>query len=522
VRSRRFAVAFVVLVVALGVSLGAAGAGVGAPGGEVVRAMGPLDPGPLDPALARPLNAPLFYWTCATLQVFADAPAPAGKTVVPEAAAGPPQVSSDGLTYVFTVRPGLRFSDGSALTAANFARALGRVRDPAMGSPGAWLFSDVREVTASGLRLRITLIKPSGDLLMRLALPYACPVPLGFPIDPAGVDLSVGSGPYYVSQYVPGASVEVSRNPYYRGMRPRRVEGLTLTVGGDLNSDISAVENGQADVLWVTLPGQLIAGLVQRYGVNGSQLFRISGVETAALVLNTSSPLFKDNVALRQAVNFAIDRTALVEETPAGYNTPTDQVMPSWVPGWRNYGLYPLSGPDRVLARQLARGNLRSGTAVLWAIPGYAGLAQVIANELSAIGLQVSVTVMAVADFNARAGIPGAQYDMLLAGFPLDYPDPADALTRQLGGEYARGPSGNNNLAYFDDPVYNQAMAAADRLSGTARLEAFSRLDAEIMRNQAPWAPLFEESRWYLISSQLGCFQLHPVFIFDLPTVCLH
>jgi ABC-type transport system substrate-binding protein len=491
----------------------------------MVRAIGPLDPGPLDPALARPLNAPLFDWTCATLEVFADAPAPAGKTVVPEAAAGPPQVSPDGLTYVFTVRPGLRFSDGSALTAANFARALGRVKDPAMGSPGAWLFSDVRNVSASGLRLRIELSEPSGDLLMRLALPFACPVPLGFPIDPAGVDLSgVGSGPYYLAQYVPGASVEVLRNPYYKGTRPRGVAGFSLTVGGDLNSDISAVENGQADVLWVTLPGQLIPGLAQRYGVNRSQLFRISGIETAGLVLNTSSPLFRDNVALRQAVNFAIDRTEVLRETPALsiVLTPTDQIMPSWVPGWRNYGLYPLSGPDLVRARQLASGNLRTGTAVLWAIPGYASLAQVMANELSAIGLQVSVTVMAVADFNARAGVPGAPYDMLLAGWALDYPDPADALIRQVGGEYARAPSGNNNLSYFDNPVYNQEMAAVDRLSGPARLEAFSRLDAEIMRDQAPWAPLFQESRWYLISSRLGCFQLHPVLVIDLPTVCLH
>jgi len=470
------------------------------------------------------LNAPLFYWTCATLEVFADAPAPAGKTVVPEAAAGPPTVSPDGLTYVFTVRPGLRFSDGSALTAANFARALGRVKDPAMRSPGAWLFSDVRQVSASGLRFRITLTKPSGDLLMRLALPYACPVPLGFPIDPAGVDLSVGSGPYYVAQYVPGTSVEISQNQYYKGTRLPRVAGLTLTIGGNLNSDISAVENGQADVLWVTLPAQLIPGLAQRYGVNRSQLFRISGNETVTLVLNTSSPLFNENVALRQAVNFAIDRTALVQQTTGGsiYNTPTDQIMPSWVPGWRNYQLYPLAGPDLTRARQLASGNLRTGTAVLWAIPTYARMAQAIANELNAIGLQVSVTVMAVADFNARAGIPGAPYDMLLAGFPLDYPDPADALTYQVGGENARRPSGNNNLSYFDNPVYNRAMAAADRLSGTARLEAFSRLDAKIMRNQAPWAPLFEESRWFLISSHLGCFQLHPLFIMDLPTVCLH
>jgi ABC-type transport system substrate-binding protein len=429
------------------------------------------------------------------------------------------------LTYVFTVRPGLRFSDGSALTAANFARALGRVKAPAMGSPGAWLFSDVRHVGARGLRLRIELSEPSGDLLMRLALPFACPVPVGFPIDPAGVDLSgVGSGPYYVAQYAPGSSVEVVQNPYYKGTRPRRVAGLTLTVGGDLDSDISAVESGQADALWFTLPGPLIAGLVQRYGVNRSQLFRVSGIETAALVLNTSSPLFEGNVALRRAVNFAIDRTALVRETSGGslYNTPTDQIMPSWVPGWRNYGLYPLSSPDLVRARELASGNLRTGTAVLWAIPVYANLAQVIASNLNAIGLQVSVTLMAVADFNARAGIPGAPYDMLLAGFPLDYPDPADALTRQVGGEYARSPSGNNNLSYFDNPVYDREMAAADRLSGRARLKAFSRLDAEIMRNQAPWAPLFEESRWFLFSSRVGCFQLHPVFFVDLPTVCLH
>jgi ABC-type transport system substrate-binding protein len=495
----------------------------------MVRAIGPIDIGPLDPALARPLNGALFDWTCATLEIFADTPGQGAKTVVPEAAAGPPQVSRDGLTYVFTVRPGLRFSDGSALTAANFARALGRVKAPAMGSRGAWLYSDIRRVSASGRRLRIELSEPSGDLLMRLALPYACPVPLGFPIDPAGVNLSgIGSGPYYVAQYVPGTSVEVLQNPYYKGTRPRRVAGLTLTVGGDLDSDISAVENGDADVLWIEIPSYLIPGLVQRYGVNRGQLFRVSGIETAALVLNTSSPLFKDNVALRQAVNFALDRTALVQETPAGsiWNTPTDQIMPSWVPGWRNYGLYPLAGPDLARAQQLASGNLRAGTAVLWSIPVpyWVNLAQLIANELSAIGLQVSVTPMAVADLNARAGVPGAPYDMILAGFPLDYPDPWDALTRQVGGEYARSPSGNNNLSYFDNPVYNREMAAADRLSGPARLEAFSRLDAEIMRNQAPWAPLFEESRWLFISSRVGCFQLDPVnFIFmDLPTVCLH
>src|SRR5262249_17045271 len=178
----------------------------------------------LDPALTPPQEAsrPAWIWyaTCATLTAFPDKPAPDGLVPQPEAAAGPPVISRDGRTYVFTVRRGLRFSDGSPLTARNFARALGRVLNPAMASPGAFLFSDVRRVSARGLELRIGLAEPSGDLTTRLALPFACPVPLGFPVDPAGVTLTVGSGPYYIARYVPDSMIVLKPNRDYRGSRP--------------------------------------------------------------------------------------------------------------------------------------------------------------------------------------------------------------------------------------------------------------------------------------------------------------
>src|SRR5262249_17180910 len=106
-------------------------------------------------------------------------------------------------------RSGLRFSDGSPLRAANFARALGRVLNPAMRSPGAEFFADVKSVTAHGLRLRIELSKPSGDLLTRLALPFACPVPLGFPIDPAG---GVADGGFWDVLRSPPRSGQQSRH----------------------------------------------------------------------------------------------------------------------------------------------------------------------------------------------------------------------------------------------------------------------------------------------------------------------
>jgi peptide/nickel transport system substrate-binding protein len=526
------------LVLMSGVPAGSAPATTSPSGGTLLVITPPASNGfggsgitALDPALTgEPGGRPgvIWYATCATLMAFPDTPAPDGLIPRPEAAAGPPEVSRDGRTYVFTVRRGLRFSDGSPLTAGNFARALGRVRNPSMGSPGAPLFSGVR-VSARGLRLRIELSKPSGDLTTRLALPWACPVPLGFPIDPAGVNLTVGSGPYYIARYVPNSVIVLKRNRFYRGSRPHHVDGVVVTIGGDVDTDIKAVEDGRADVLMFAIPSELRAGLAQRYGVNKRQLFRIRGVQTGALVLNTSGPLFSDNAALRQAVNYALDRTEIVRTTPGGLlsRTPTDQVMPSRIPGWKDYRLYPLAGPDLPRARQLAQGNLRGGKAILWATPATApgrsiwpAETQVVVNNLRAIGLDVEVKVMAADVLDARAGIPGAPYDMLLSEWPLNYPDPESALVLRLGGENARKASGNSNVAYYDEPAYNRRMAAADRLTGSARFQAFSKLDADIMRNAAPWAPLYEQSGWRLVSKRVGCLRLQPV-AFDFAALCL-
>src|SRR5262249_41312260 len=184
---------------------------------------------------------------------------------------------------------------------------------------GAPIFSDVRRVTARGLQLRIELSTPSWDLTTRLALPFACPVPLGFPVDPAGVNLTVGSRPYYVAKFVPDSVVVLKQNPYYQRPRPHHVDTVVETMGGDINDDITAVEDGRADVLHVGIPSELRPGLAQRYGVDRSQLFKVEGTNIGALVLNTSSPLFKDNVALRRAINFAVDRAQIVRETPHGF-----------------------------------------------------------------------------------------------------------------------------------------------------------------------------------------------------------
>jgi peptide/nickel transport system substrate-binding protein len=495
-------------------------ASAGSPQSEgTLRITSPLFIRRLDPALSGPLAYQLLAGTCATLMTFGQPPQP-------EAAVGNPVVSNGGRTYVFTVRRGLRFSDGSALTAANFARALGRVLDPAMRSEAATIYSDIKRVRARGRQLRIDLAEPRGDLPVRLSLPNACPVPLGFPVDPAGISLPVGSGPYYISRVEPFKLVVLERNRHYRGPRPQRVGRVEYATGGELADSIRAVEEGRADVLGVAIPSEVRVGLARRYGVNRRQLFRRADGSIGALILNTSRPLFRGNVALRKAINLALDRPGLVRQVVGGRlsRTPTDQILSRALPGWVDHRLYPLERPDLRQARELAAGNLRGGKAILYASPGdpaVPGVPNLIERNLQQIGLEVEIKLIAVEVINAKAGVPGEPYDMIFSNFAPEYPDPANQIVRLLGGENARKRFGNTNYAYFDVPRYNQAMAAANALTADARLRAFSRLEAEIMRNAAPWAPIFENSAWLLVSKRVGCVEQDAVVRLAYWAVCL-
>jgi peptide/nickel transport system substrate-binding protein len=530
------------MLVAIGLAsslaLGVTGSPSGSttPHGGTLRIATPLF-NSFDPAL-RPTLAPapnglaphgLLQGTCATLMAFRDAPAPGGLQVRPEAAAGLPKVLRGGRTYIFTVRKGLRFSDGSPLSGANFVEAFNRLLNPAMGSRGAVVFSDVKRVTASGRRVRIELRESSGDLPTRLATTFACPVLRGFPVDPAGVPLTVGSGPYYPARFDQGKLLVLKPNRYYRGPRPRGLDKVVLSTSGTIDDSVRKVEQDQAEVVGAELPRQVREGLAARYGVNKGQLFRIGGTFVTALTLNTQRPLFRNNVPLRRAINFALDRPAIARRGGTLRSLmPTDQIIPSWVPGWVGRRIYPVRGPNLTPAHRLANGHVRGGKAVLYMPVGdpystyFPDQVQVIVENLSQIGLNVEVKTFSVDVLNAKASMRGEPYDMVLMTYTLDYPDPANVLIRLLAGKNARKPAGNSNYAYFDDPRYNRRMTAANALTGPARFRAFAKLDADIMRTQAPWAPLYEGSAWLFISERVGCFRAHPMFRLDYPAVCVH
>ena len=536
----RKALTFTAVIAAIGLGISAAPRGQSGaearpaqlPRGGTFRVAFPGDTS-IDPALlSSPLSASLLRATCLLLVNYVDKPSPAGLRLVPEAAAALPQIARDGKRYTFEIRRGLRFSDGTPVTAESFGRAFVRTLAPSMQSYGAGYLAEVvgakrvREgelpagIEARGNRLVIRLTKPVPDLLDRLATLYFCAVAPKLPIDREGVAAPLHSaGPYYVAEYVRGRRIVLERNPHYRGARPQRIERIVadLTAASPLEA-LQKVRAGQADWTLFVERSQFskVGELARAYGIGKARFFVKPGFYLVGFYLNSRGALFRDNAALRRAVNFAVDRPALLEEVGYSVGGTTDQYLPQSIPGFRDARIYPLRGPDLRRARALADGNLRGRKVALYISddPVLAAQAQVLKRNLAAIGLRVQVTQRPSRAHFAKIYDPREPWDIASLGWTADYPDPA----QYLNALFAAGGAVNVG---FDSPTYNRLLAKAARLRGAARYRAYGELDVRLARDAAPYVAIHFAIEPTLVSARVprGCVVPNPSL--DLAAVCV-
>jgi peptide/nickel transport system substrate-binding protein/oligopeptide transport system substrate-binding protein len=313
----------------------------------------------------------------------------------------------------------------------------------------------------------------------------------------------------------------LKRNRFYRGERPHHVDAFTTIFVDSSNTALQKVERGQADVADAGAASDF-EGLFGRYKLNKSQLFREPGLGLRMVVMNTSRPLFRNNVKLRQAVNFAISRPALLKERGSASGQLTDQYLPIGVPGFRDAHIYPLRRPNLARARALARGHRRSGKAVLYTQDSGPGVpqAQIVKANLKRIGIDVTIKQFPGPVMFGKIFTPGEPWDLTFLGWFPDFYDPGDVLGSLLDGRYVpRDGAYGSNWSYFNSARYNRLLRRAARLTGAARYRAFGRLDVEIAREQAPLAAYDVESVYTFVSKRAGCLIINPFL--DLAPVCL-
>jgi len=498
--------------------------GVAKQGGTLRVNLSDTDFDYFDPALSYTQWTWQFtYLTNVKLLNFPDKAPPEGAKLVPEAATAMPAVSNNGRTYTFTIKSGFKFYPGNqAVTAQSFADAFNRDLNPAMNSPsvpfikdivGAQAVVDGKAKTASGIKvsgnkLAITLERPAADFLARISLPFFTAIPKGTEVNPQGVNTMPMAGPYYIKSYTRNRQAIIARNPNYKGNRPHNIDQFVVTINTDINQSFLQIKGGQSDWEAGSIPPAQVAGVGN---LLNKQLFVNPEVETDYVALNNDSPLFK-NVAARKAVNFAIDRPAMLRARGAFAGIRDDQILSPGMAGYIAQNIYPIKGADPNKAKQQWS---KGGHVTLYA--GNAGAAvvqsQVLQYNLKQIGMDVDVKPYTSAVLYAKAGTKGEPFDAVIAGWGWDYPDPFDFLDVLLNGQNIHATQ-NNNLAYFNNGAINKKLNAAATLTGDARYNAYGKLDIEITAKHAPLAPFLHRNQREFFSSKIDpkCYVYQPIY----------
>jgi peptide/nickel transport system substrate-binding protein len=470
-----------------------------------------------------------------------------GSRLVAEAATGLPTVSKDGKTYTFQIKRGFRFSNGAPVRAANFAESINRALNPKMQSPAASFVEDIvgaqavldgKAARAAGITtpnqftLVIRLSKVAPDFLSRMTMEFFPAMPVGTPIEPEGLNAPmVSAGPYFVKEWVKNRSALVVRNPHWNNAkepwkslaRPANVDAIQYTVGNSLDATKLRIDKNETD--FGAVPTSAYSGLVDQYGINKERFFIRKNMVFWYLAMNNESALFKGNLKLRQAVNWAIDRPQMVRQHGFLAGGRTDQILPPGMPGYKQWSIYPLGGVNNNSlnkAKELANGNVRGGKAVFYAFTTSFGptVAQVVQFNLKQIGLDVEIKSFTRTVQHEKVGTRGEPFDISHSGWGADYADPSNFINVLLDG--GRIQAANNvNESYFNDPAFNKRMQEANLLSGDARLKTFGELDRDITKNGAPLASYINTNGRYYVSQSTGCFTVDPTHgVMNLVAIC--
>jgi peptide/nickel transport system substrate-binding protein len=495
----------------------------------VVYPDGPFDS--VDPAVAYTESAwSAMISTNDGLVTFQRVRGVDGIRIVPDLATSLPTIADGGKTYTFQIRPGIHYSTGALVQPADFRRGIERaLENQSLDVPvgtGFYLTGivgadacvkarkrcDLRrgivtDPTARSVTIRLTA--PDPDFLDKLALPAADAVPADTPFK-ARLPLPA-TGPYMIKSYDLDHGATLVRNPRFRewfaaaqpsGFPDRIVYKFdTATDAGTARAQMHAVEQGKAD--YATAAVGAIAPL-RRAGYD-SQIHVNPTFSTFYYWLNTRVAPF-DQVGVRRALNFAVDRNHMARLAEAGFGVPLQQncqVLPPNSSGYSRF-CYPF---DPARAKRLIAA---SGTAgqVVTVVTGPVAVAQsrYIVSVLDGIGYKARLKSVATRGAYEEAVATG-KFQIGPEGWFADFPGPSQFFNPLLicGASRSDNPAGFCSRKVDRDIKQASALELTDPSESVAR---WSRIDRNVMQ-QAPWVPYANGGQIDFVSRRVGNYQYH-------------
>ncbi len=492
----------------------------------------------LDPGLSYTVEGWQIMWNVyLPLLGYKHAAGPDGATIVPYLAQDLPKVSSDGKTYELTLRSGLKYSDGTAVKASDFAATI--ERDFKVDSPGVGFFGNIVGADAysktktghiSGITtddatgaITIKLNAPQGDFENILATEFAALVPASAPAKDQSTTPMPATGPYMIKSYAPNKQAIVVRNPnfdasVFGGNVPAgNPDKMTVDIIGDDTVALQRVISGQDDYDFHQIPPDRLASTQQKYG---AQIKVYTPANTYYFFMNVREKPF-DNLKVRQAVEYAVNRDALVR-IYGGLAQPTENVLPPTYPQYQKLNLYPY---NLAKAKQLIAASGDKGASVtVWNHDRGTDpkATAYLTDVLNSIGLNAKEKVINSAVYWTTVGNQATKAQIGFADWFQDYPHPLDWFDVLLNGERIT-QTHNNNYANFDDKAVNAKIDALKKEpSLTASVNTGWASVDKMTMEQAPWVPFMNRqfTDFFNADMDLSCYVNHVLYQFDFALIC--
>ena len=425
-------------------------------------------------------------------------------------------ISDDGLTWTFTLRPGLRFSDGTAITAATFAAVHRRLIDPATASPQAALFKGIKAVQADGpLKVQASLNAPFPALADLLAHPAMAALPLHRSKWEADRPL-VTSGAYRVKSWALNDQLLLEPNPNWHDGQP----GIQTVIWKPIADSLVAFrlfQSGGADMLG-DVPSARLANIKAAYP-NALKVAPSEG--TYYFAFNTRRRPFSDP-RVRKALSLAVDRDWLAKSLIATGVKPAWGVIPPGITGLAPYR------PDWA---EWSKERRMAEAAKLLAQAGYGPSRPLtfeirfnsdtdhrrVAVSLSAMWKPLGVEAKLLNSEASLhfANLRRADFDLARSGWIGDIPVPENYLAVH---ESKGGPI---NYSGFNNAVYDAALAKALSVSDPkARAQAMREAEA-ILISESPILPLYHYVSKAMIHPRVRGWQANSANIHPSRTLTL-
>jgi ABC-type dipeptide transport system, periplasmic component len=433
------------------------------------------------------------------------------------------EISEDGQTFTFKLRPGVKFHNGRELTADDVKYSLERVVNPETQSPGAGFFASIKgfDEVANGsttslsgvtvvdpLTVKIELARPDATFLHVLALNFAHVVPKE-EVEKYGADFGknpVGTGAYKMTDWTLGQHVVFEKNPDYWNKGLPYLDKITFEVGQEPIVALLRLQKGEVDVPGDGIPPakfqEVMADPDQKARVvEGGQL------HTGYITMNTTMAPF-DNVKVRQAVNMAINKDRIVQlinnrAVPA--NQPLPPSMPGYSKDYKGYA-YDVEKAKALLAEAGHPDGFETELYVMNTDPN-PRIAQAIQQDLAAIGIKANIQSLAQANVIAAGGEKDGA-PMIWSGgmgWIADFPDPSNFYGPILGCGGA--VPGGWNWSWYCNEELDKKAAEADSITDPTKAEERYKMWGEIyeaIMADAPWVPVFNEQRFTMRSPRMA------------------